>query len=535
MAAIAPWIAALLVALPILVYRYPPMFDLPCHEEIVAAMRHFGDASRYPPGLLAWNLGHANQLFYFLAWPLSYVVPVDLACKLVVAASVAGTPIAAARLADHLGTTRWAAVVVAPVAVGFAFMFGFVGNVLGLALFLAALPRIDRFVRAPTPKSAVWVFGVLVLLYAAHEIVLVCGCIAIVVLAIAQPLRAGATALRLAPMVALVPGLLVEHKVTIGHRSASLLDVPVVIDIAAWQKVAQLPEAILGRHGDVTTRPAFIVLMSVIALQGIDRFRSRARENRDAHDLRATIDAHRFVLLAIVLVVAYFEVPFAVTGAMWIHARFLAPGVAIFAIAVAPRAESPAWLVTRLAPFAAVLAMVPVLHPELVATSAVYRDLDPLLARIEPGSAVAQIDLVGGPLRHLVFSVDGAAVRASTERGGRMAVSFEQTSPIPPVIIAKGHRWENALQRISHDGAGLRPAFDLRRFRYVLAWTYPSQVDPLTRAMAPEARLVDTSGGWLLFESLLPLASITSDEPPLGDEESVGARLKKLARTNPTP
>ena len=69
-------------------------------------------------------------------------------------------------------------------------------------------------------------------------------------------------------------------------------------------------------------------------------------------------------------------------------------------------------------------------------------------------SAVAQVDLVGGPLRNLVFSVDGAAVRASSERGGRMAVSFEQTSPIPPVIIAKTHRWESALQRISHDGMG---------------------------------------------------------------------------------
>ena len=40
----------------------------------LAAMRHFGDASRYPPGLLAWNLGHPNQLFHLLAWPLSYVV-----------------------------------------------------------------------------------------------------------------------------------------------------------------------------------------------------------------------------------------------------------------------------------------------------------------------------------------------------------------------------------------------------------------------------------------------------------------------------
>jgi hypothetical protein len=48
--------------------------------------------------------------------------------------------------------------------------------------------------------------------------------------------------------------------------------------------------------------------------------------------------------------------------------------------------------------------------------------------------------------------------------------------------------------------------------------------------MAPEARLVARSGGWLLFESTLALAPITSDEPPLGIEDSVGDRLKSMAR-----
>ena len=526
----APWVAAIAVALPVLVYRYPPMFDLPCHEEIVAAMRHFGDTSRYPPGLLEWNVGHANQLFYFLAWPLSYLVPVDLACKLIVAASVAWTPLAAARLADYMGATRAAAVVVAPLALGFAFMFGFVGNVLGLAMFLALLPTLDRFVRAPTVKRATEAFLALVALYAAHEIALAFGCLAIVTLSIAQPLRLRATLLRLAPIAALLPGLLVEHESTLAHRGPNLSGLPTVIDLAAWQKFEQIPEALLGRHGDATTLPAFLVVLGVLALLAIDRARSFGREAGVARHLRARIDAHRFELLGVVFIVAYFLVPFSVTGAMWLHARFLAPGVAVLAIAIAPRAPASPWLVTRNAPFAAILAMFALLRPELAATSAVYRDLDPLLARIEPGSAIAHVDLVGGPLRNLVFSVGGAAARAASERGGRMAVSFTQTSPIPPIVIAREHRWDGALLRISRDGAGLRPAFDLHRFRYVLAWTYATQSDPLTRAMAPEARLVARSGGWLLFESTLALAPITSDEPPLGIEDSVGDRLKSMAR-----
>ena len=92
---------------------------------------------------------------------------------------------------SSLGTTRWAAVVVAPMAVGFAFMFGFVGNVLGLALFLAVLPRLDRFVRAPTAKAGGdGVRGAGGALRGARDRPrLACGCIAIAVLAIAQPLR----------------------------------------------------------------------------------------------------------------------------------------------------------------------------------------------------------------------------------------------------------------------------------------------------------------------------------------------------------
>jgi hypothetical protein len=525
----APWVAAIVVALPVLAYRYPPMFDLPCHEEIVAAMRYAGDAGRYPFGLMAWNIGHANQLFYFLAWPLSYVVPVDLSCKLVIAASVACAPLAAARLADYVGATRAAAVVVAPLALGFAFTFGFVGNVLGLTLFLGLLPTIDRFARKPSTKGMIGVVAAFAALFAAHEMALAFGVLSLVTLSVAQPLRPRATVQRLAPISFSLLGLLVEHRSTLQSRGPTLAGLPSVIDLATWQKLDQIPEALLGRHGDVTTRPTFLALLAVITLLVLDRFHSRARNGGAFPSVRALLDANRFALLGLVLIVAYFVFPFSVTGAMWLHARFLAPGVAILTVAVARRNGTVPWVV-QIASFVAVAAQLLLLRPEFEATSAVYRDLDPLLARIEPGSAVADVDVVGGPLRNLVFSVGGAAARAAATRGGRMAVSFTQTTPIPPVVIARERRWDGALKRMSGDGVGLRPAFDLRRFRYVLAWTFPAQVDAVERAMAPEARLVATSGGWLLFESTLPLSPLLSDEPAVGTEESVGQRLRAMTR-----
>jgi hypothetical protein len=104
-----------------------------------------------------------------------------------------------------------------------------------------------------------------------------------------------------------------------------------------------------------------------------------------------------------------------------------------------------------------------------------------------------------------------------------------QTSPIPAVIIAPGHRWDDSLSRMAVDSLSLEPAFDLRRFRYVLAWTATGDSADVTRALLPEARLVARSGGWLLFESTQLAETVLSVEPTPGREESLRARLDAIA------
>lgn len=522
---IAPWIAALLVATPVLASRYPPMFDLPNHEEIVAAMRHFSDVTRYPPGLLRWNVGHPNQLFYFLAWGVSLVASVETACKIVVAASVAAIPIAAARLADHLGATRWGAVATAPLGLGFVFYFGFVGNLLGYGLLLAALPLLDDLARAPTARRAGLATVVLLVLYQAHESALLAACLALVVLSAGRAFTLKATAYRAAPLVAAGAVVACEQLRAVNEMGPNLRRLPPVIDLALWQKLDGTPQALLGLHGQAATRLPFLLLVASLALLAVDRVRLRSPDA--GATLRARIDAHRFELLGGLLVIAYFEVPFSIQGAMWLHARFLTAGVAVLAVALAPRGAAPS-IATRLASLASIVAILAMLRPTFEATSALYRDEDALLAKIEPGSAVMQVDLVGAPLRNLVFSVAGATARAAAERGGRVAVSFLQTSPIPPVVIAPEHRWDGAMERMSGDGTELRPAFDLKRFRYVLAFVPDDQMDLLARALAPEARSVGRAGNWVLFESTLPRTSILAAEPALDDSESLAARLEAL-------
>ncbi len=521
-----PWVAAILVAGACVSRRYPAMLDLPCHEEIVAAMRHFGDAAYYPPGLMRWNLGHPNQLFYFAAFALSYAMPVDVACKVVVAASAAGVPLGAARLADHLRVSRATALLAAPMALGFFFYFGFVGNLLALGLLLALLPTLDDLARAPGLDTAVRATGALAVLYLAHDSALVIGGLAVAVLSLGRPLIERATAWRLAPLAAMGTFAVAEEVYAVHHNGANLRALPQVIELGWDEKIGKLPQALLGLHGAASTRPAFWTLAVCLALLVAQGAAAARRAGRPALD-RELLDRHRFVALGAVLLVAYFEVPFAYAGAMWLHARFLGPAVAVLGVSLAPPLPERPWAPTRWMAAASVLLVLRLVEPALVQTAQVYTDLDALLPAMAQASAIASLDLVGAPTRDGVLTVGGVAARVVSEKGGRMAASFTQASPIPPVIIAPEHRWEDSFLRLSRDSMSFEPARDLHRFRYVLAWTLPGQEETLSAALAPEAVLRARSGGWLLFETTFAVEPLLSPEPPSEDAETVRARLSR--------
>ncbi|HEY2513940.1 MAG TPA: hypothetical protein VGI39_23895, partial [Polyangiaceae bacterium] len=128
----APAVAGGLLAAPVLFSHGLPATDLPLHEGMVALLAHQSDAA-FTGGLYTSNWGHANQLFYLLALPFAYALGSDAACRLVLAASVATTVVAAARLCDHVGASRWLSLLSAPAALGWTFFHGFAPNVLGFA------------------------------------------------------------------------------------------------------------------------------------------------------------------------------------------------------------------------------------------------------------------------------------------------------------------------------------------------------------------------------------------------------------------
>lgn len=169
---IASWAAGfggLALSVPILATRYPPMGDLAMHEGAIAIMRHLHDPSWFPPGLYYVVVPQANQLFPIAALALSFVLPTDLACKVLVAAIVIATPVLAARLLARLGLSRWLALLIGPISCGSMFRWGLVANLAGFALFLFSIPELERLARRPSGAAVLRATACGGALFLAHE------------------------------------------------------------------------------------------------------------------------------------------------------------------------------------------------------------------------------------------------------------------------------------------------------------------------------------------------------------------------------
>jgi hypothetical protein len=536
--ALAPWVAGLLLAAPVLIAFYPPMTDLPFHEGAIGILRHFRDPDRFPPGLYRLNLGEPNQLFHMAGWALSYVVSTRWAVKLVVAAAVALVPVCAGRFARHVGASPLAALVVAPVALGWLFSWGLAANVLGLAALLAVLPVLDGLAHAPTARRAVAAVAGAVLLYFAHETMLfvfVGTALAFVVLHPLRPLR-DAT-LRLVPAAAGIAIALAQLRWQKRFMTPSIAKLPTLWH-SPLSKLGRMPYLLMPA-GDPVVHGAMVSL----CLLAIGTFVwLRARERRTSAeprpslraDPRAWALAYRWELFSLTCFVAFMGFPLTLNGATLVYQRWFPPAFAVLTVAVAPRDlwTRPAF-VTRLAVAVLPLATLLVAWPAFADASHEHAALETLMPHIDRGSAVAAIDLgPGEPSR--TFSLGPASGRILAERGGRLIYAFTD-SPVSPAVIARRYQWQEALIRVAYDSWNFRPAHDLKRFRYLLVRTSdPRLVWMATYALSDDAEYVAGEGEWLLFRSRSPVAPLTSPDwamespPPPSLREKIAEISRKL-------
>jgi hypothetical protein len=526
---LAPWLAGLCLAAPNLAFHYPPMIDLPFHEGIVAVMRGLSDSTKYPTGLYVLNLGHGNQLFYVCAWALSFLLGVPLACKAVVAATVLAIPLAGARLARHVGASPWAALLLAPVAIGWTYYWGLIANLIGLAVLFAMLPTLDRLAERPTCGRALAAASGTLLTYEGHELTMIIYAGAALIFAAGHTLDLRKTSLRISPFLVGIAVSGIEHVWATSLLPPGFSGTPVAWS-APLQKLMFLPNYLVGDHERPVLRGLFGICVLDLGLLVIGRMRAGgAPVTRNAREL---VHRYRFEILGASCFALYLALPSNVHSATLVYERFLAPAYALAAICAARRL-SELGRMERLLVSVVPIATTMVLFPTIADVSRTADDLDRLFAHIAPGSAVASLDL-GPSTRELHNSTNTSlGARALTERGGRLLFSCV-TSPVAPILYAPAHDWPEPTTRMFTDHYRFAPRHDFTRFRYLLLRTTSWKLAlAIAIVLAPEASLVDTAGDWMLFESRLPVVPLLSPDVPLPTPrpESLRDRIEMLKKT----
>lgn len=519
-----PWIAGLCLAVPVLVVYYPPMTDLPLHEAVISVLRHMKDPS-FNLGIYEVHLGHPNQLFVFVAFALSYLMSVTLATKLTVAVTIVAILVGASRFARYLQAPQWATLLVAPLAMGWMFFWGLIANMVGLAALLFSLPALDRYAKEPSPRGLPKALGLCVLLFFAHESMLLVACGFLLMMAVLEPWKPRETALRAAPPLIAFAMAVAEVKLLGTNTITS--HIPTLWG-SELHRVAIIPGLVSAGFEMWVRHLVFALAVLSVALFLAGRVKAwRERSSAPARSWRERLIDNRFELLTAALIVAYFAFPMSLHGATLVYHRFLPPAWAIGVLAAArpiAGAEGP----HRLAPAAAVttsLAALLVAIPVFLDADTCFRDLDTVIAPMEMGQAVMEVELGPTPPNRL-FSPTTAEGRAVTLKGGRSFFDYT-LSHISAAYMKPEYHLPYTYKRLGENAFLFRPEVDLKRFRYVIIHTRdPMRGAAAITAMYPEARFVTHKGEWFLFESNLPLLPMDAPDEPLSDEKATTLHVR---------
>jgi hypothetical protein len=511
---LAPWLVGVLFAAPILLTKYPPMVDLPLHEASVGLLRHWGDPAFSPKSVYFLNLGHSNQLFSLLVLAVSYVLPIGLASKTVVAAAMLALPLAAARFADHVGASRWTvALVAAPIGFGWLFFWGLIQNIVGLIALLAVLPAIDRFAAEPTARRAAGVCAAMVLLHFAHQAMQLVACAALIFCCVGTSLRARALALRAVPLLFSLALVYAASVYAWSHAGPRNLRMQALTFYDVGQKVTSISAVLFGGYEPWVRNSMLVLALAPMAILAAGRPRPGA-----VHEtLWQRLHAWRFEALGGTLVLIYLVAPANIRSTTLVYHRFMPPAWAILAICCGARPGRPDASIPRLVPvLCAVLPVASLLigWPSFADSHRMYSDLETLIDLMDPGCAIAAVNLGHDPANRLWNPVD-AMGHVVAERGGRSLFDYTQ-SPVSPVAQRPDKQWADVVDRTQHRPFALRPAWDLTRFRYLLIDTPDRALAAaVTIALRHDARFVAAKGDWYLYESRLPLVPIDADDAPL--------------------
>src|SRR5436305_536891 len=165
--------AAALWVLPLWVVAFPPMVDYPQQLALSAILRWYSDPVRRFRETYELALWTPHGLFKLLTAGLAWVVPINLAGKLVVSASLLGVGLAALALCRRAGRPEWYALLALALTYNTVFYWGFVDNLLAIPLALGGVAMADALFERSIERPFSWrswlaLAGVCVLFYTVH-------------------------------------------------------------------------------------------------------------------------------------------------------------------------------------------------------------------------------------------------------------------------------------------------------------------------------------------------------------------------------
>ncbi len=521
-----PWAVGIALAIPTVLVRCPPMADYALHEAIVGLLRHYGDPRFTPPDLYRLNFGHPNQLFYLVAWPLSYLVGVTKACELVIAAGIVLIPVSGAYLCGALGKYRWTAALLAPLAVGWLYYWGLIANMLSISVLLFALPTLDRCAEAPTWKNLLKACGFVVLLYEAHEATLLAACAVYGLLCLARRLSFAGTLRRGVPLALAFCMAYVQMRAQRSLLRPGAAPRGAELFVPLLDKLVVLPSSLFAGFELWVQVVVFSMAMAVAIFFLV--FRVSQRE-RTPLGWRQRFLELRFEVAAAALFAAYWTFPATLNSATLIFHRFLPPAWALFVVCVSPRRAVTLPRLTPLVASIVPLGVALINWPQFLDAHAVYSDLDDVTQTIEVGSSVLVVQMSDKGER--LFPLATAAGHIVATKGGRDAFDFTQ-SPISPLLLRLECDWPLTRERLVADARYMRPTYDFRRFRYVVFHANEKWLlDVAAHIVADEGRVVAQKGEWMVVESKLKVRGLCKPDwkipmpPPMTFQQRWGKMI----------
>ncbi len=504
-----PLAAAALWVLPLWVVALPPMVDYPQQLALSAILRWYSDPARRFRETYELALWAPHGLFKLLTAGLAWAMPINVAGKLIVSASLLAVGAAALAVCRRTGRPGWYALLALALTYNTVFYWGFVDNLLALPLALGGAALADRLLDRPvTARPWLALAGVTVLFYTVHLQFLLLFAGMVGWLAICRLSREHWRRLALW-LTALIPGLVACGAVmaygvlrspvgVISEYERRMRSSP-PLRLPLGTKLARLPDILFGPYPD-RTGWVLLGLLAATAILAI-LFRDRP-EGQGAMD---RLFRTRFATLAGWLALLYLILP-EFRGGYLIAERVAPLAAMLVVVALPPPVAGRRRLVAALVAGVLVFQFGQTLSAFL-RFRAESAGLAELLAGTEPGQNLAG----------LIFERESASWRGlpvylhfpahyQAAKGGRILFSFAelfQTS----ARFRPGASWDDLLREWSD----WNPRFFKYerhggRFRYFLVRGGPAEVVNAFGGDPGRLGLVGkTAGEWWLFERKEPL------------------------------